>query len=188
MPSKFIIFVKSIARKWFYFVIIIILIILLVGWIGWRDLTAGIIVLIIFLALMILSYIPKIYLSRKLKKFMFNYYRIEDKTIAKELGRTLSDVQEKMFNMWQKQKYQDWLIIFLNKHYIFYHKLAIEKFKEFYNKGFSDKEILDKLKEYDIETRAEVKSIEDDLIKYNRLRKREISVKEHKDKERFQNL
>ena len=119
---------------------------------------------------------------------MLNYYRIDDKMIAKELGRTLSDIQEKMFNMWQKQKYNDWLIIFLNKQYIFYHELTIEKFKEFYKKGFADKEILEKLKEYDIETRAEVKSIEDALIKYNKLRKRDISVKEHRDKERFQNL
>jgi len=99
MPSKFVIFVKSIARKWFIFVIIIILIIALIGWIGWKDLSVAIIVTIIFIVLLVLSYIPKIYFSQKLKKFMFNYYRIEDKTIAKELGRTLSDVQEKMFNM-----------------------------------------------------------------------------------------
>ena len=171
-----------------YICYIIILIIALIGWIGWKDLSVAIIVTIIFIVLLVLSYIPKIYFSQKLKKFMFNYYRIEDKTIAKELGRTLSDVQEKMFNIWQKQGYKDWLIIFLNKHYIFYHELTIEKFKEFYKKGFADKEILGKLKEYDIETRAEVKSIEDSLIKYNRLTKREISVKEHRDKERFQNL
>ena len=129
MPSQFIIFVKSIVRKWFLFVIVIILIIALVGWIGWKDLSVAIIVTIIFIALLILSYIPKVYFSQKLRKFMLTYYRIEDKTIAKELRRTLSDVQEKMFNMWQKQENYDWLIIFLNKHYIFYHKLTIEKFK-----------------------------------------------------------
>ena len=116
---------------------------------------------------------------------MNNYYRIEDKTIARKSRRTLSDVQEKMFNMSQKQENSDWLIVFLNKHYIFYHELTIEKFKEFYNKGFRDKEILERLKEYDLETRAEVKTIEDTLIKYNRLSKREISVKKRMENERF---
>ena len=185
MPKKYVFFLKSIARKWFIFVIVIILIIALVGWIGWKNLTPAIVVTIIFIALLILSYIPRIYSPQKLKKFMNNYYRIEDKTIARKSRRTLSDVQEKMFNMSQKQVNNDWLIVFLNKHYIFYHELTIEKFKEFYNKGFRDKEILERLKEYDLETRAEVKTIEDTLIKYNRLSKREISVKKHMEKENF---
>jgi hypothetical protein len=185
MPKKYVIFLKSIARKWFIFVIVIILIIALVGWIGWKNLTPAIVVTIIFIALLILSYIPRIYSPQKLKRFMNNYYRIEDKTIARKSRHTLSDVQKKMFNMSQKQENNDWLIVFLNKHYIFYHELTIEKFKEFYNKGFRDKEILERLKEYDLETRAEVKNIEDTLIKYNRLSKREISVKKRMGEERL---
>ena len=48
--------------------------------------------------------------------------------------------------------------------------------------------ILENLKEFNIETRAEVKAIEDALIKYEKLNKRDISVKERKERERFQNL
>jgi len=198
MPSKTIIILKSIARKWFIIVIIIIVIIAYVGWIIAENLTPAIVITIIAIALLILSYIPRLYLSKKLEKFMRQYYRIEDKTIAKKLGRSLRSVQEKMFELSQKQtkmnkwqfwgKEKNWLIIFLNRCYIFYHENTIEKFKEFYYKGLGDKEILENLKEYNIETRAEVKSIEDALIKYEKLSEREISVKERKEREQFQNL
>ena len=60
----------------------------------------------------------------------------------------------------------------------------IEKFKEVYHKGLEDKKILENLKEFNIVTRAEVKAIEDALIKYEKLSKREISVKEQKEKRR----
>jgi len=189
MPRKIIIFIKSIARKWFFFVIILILIIAYVGWIIGKNLIPAIVITIIAVVLLLLSYIPRLYFSKKLEKFMNQFYRIEDKTIAKKLGRSLQSVQDKMFELSQKQtKLKNWLIIFLNRCYIFYHELTIEKFKDLYHKGLGDKEILENLKEYDIETRAEVKSIEDTLIKYDRLSKREISVKDRKQRERFQNL
>jgi len=40
-------------------------------------------------------------------------------------------------------------------------------------------------KEFKIETRAEIKAIQDLLIKLDRLDDREVSVKEHKEKQRF---
>ena len=198
MPSKIRIILKSIARKWFIILILIILIIAYVGWSTNENLTPAIVVTIIAMALLILSYIWRFFKSKKLKRFMKKYYRIEDKTIAKKLGRSLRSVQDKMFELSQKQKKRkkwqfwskekNWLILFLNSSYIFYHKNTIQKFKEFYHKGLENKEILENLKEFNIETRAEVKAIEDALIKYEKLSKREISVKERQERERFQNL
>lgn len=191
MPSKIRIFFKSIGRKWFIFLILIIIIIAYAGWVIAENLTPAIVVTIIAMALLILSYIWRFFKSKKLKRFMKKYYRVEDKTIAKKLGRSLRSVQDKMFELSQKQtkrKEKTWLILFFNRCYIFYHKNTIEKFKELYHKGLGDKKILENLKEFNIETRAEVKAIEDALIKYEKLSKREISVKERKERERFQNL
>ena len=73
----------------------------------------------------------------------------------------------------------------MNKQYIRYHQDTIEAFKDVYNKGYSEKEMLDDLKEFKITTRAEIKAIQDTLIKLERLDEREITVKEHKEKQRF---
>ena len=198
MPSKIRIFFKSIGRKWFILLILLILIIAYAGWVIAENLIPAIVVTIIAMVLLIFSYITRFYKSKKLKRFMKKYYRIEDKTIAKKLGRSFRSIQDKMFELLQKQtkrkkwqfwrKEKKWLILFLNRSYIFYHKNTIEKFKECYYEGFGDKKILENLKEFNIKTRAEVKAIEDALIKNEKLSEREISVKEREERERFQNL
>ena len=73
----------------------------------------------------------------------------------------------------------------MNKQYIYYNEKVINKFKELYNKGYGEKEILDKVQNLGIKTRAEIKLIEELLIKYKRIDNREVSVKEYRDKQRF---
>ncbi|MFX1481148.1 MAG: hypothetical protein ACFFCI_23965, partial [Promethearchaeota archaeon] len=124
----------------------------------------------------------------RLHRFMKQYYMIEDELIAQKFNKPLKKIRDKMFELSQGQEKKKWLIVFLNKQYIFVHEDTIQAFKEVYNKGYSEKEILDNLKEYKITTRAEIKIIKDTLIKLNRLSEREISVKEHKEKQRFSNL
>ena len=116
---------------------------------------------------------------------MKQFYKIEDEIIARKFEKPIEVIQDKLFELSQNQEKKKWLIVFLNKQYIFYHQETIEKFQEYYNKGFSEKEILDNLKDYKIITKAEIKAIKDNLIKLNRLDDREISVKEHRDKQRF---
>jgi hypothetical protein len=139
----------------------------------------------ITLGLFLLSYVPRLFFKNKIHKFMKDFYKIEDDLIARKLRKPISKIREDMFELSQKQEKKKWLIIFLNKQYIRYHQDTIHAFKEFYNKGFSEKEILDNLKEFKIETRAEIKAIKDSLIKLNRISEREISVKDHKEKQRF---
>jgi CMP-2-keto-3-deoxyoctulosonic acid synthetase len=118
---------------------------------------------------------------------MNQYYRIDDKTIARYFKKNLIKIQNKMYTLAQKQANKSYLIVFLNKHYIFYHMDTIEKFIELYNQGFGDKEMLEKLKEFEVNTRAEVKIILDTLLKLDRLKDRQISVKERRYKQRFEN-
>jgi len=140
----------------------------------------------ITLLLFLLSFVPSLMFKRKLSKFLKRFYKIEDELIARKFKKTLQKIQDDMFDLSQKQAKKDWLITFLNKQYIFYHEKTIAKFEEVYNKGFSEKEILDNLQEFKVTTRAEIKAIKDTLVKLNRLSEREISVKEHKDKQRFE--
>jgi len=190
MPSKIIIVIKSIARKWFVFVIIIILIVAYVEWVVRQTVYVAIVLTIIFIALFILHYAWTFYTSKRLEKLLGKQKskRIDDKAVARLLKQPLNKIQEDMFELSQKQNSKNWLITFSNKQYIFYDEVVIKKFNQLYKKGYGDKEILEDLKKYKLETRTEIKSIEDTLIKCNRLSKRKISVKERREKVRFQDL
>ncbi|MHA2035407.1 MAG: hypothetical protein ACW98X_03175 [Promethearchaeota archaeon] len=179
MPKKYIVFLKTIGRKWFAFLIIAIIVI------TFFNPIAAIWMAVITIILFVLSYIPRLFFKNKLHKFMKGFYKIEDELIARKLKKSLEKVREEMFELSQSQEKKNWLIVFLNKQYIFYHHETIQAFKEVYNKGFTEKEILDNLKDYKVNTRMEIKAIKDGLIKLERLSEREISVKEHKEKQRF---
>ena len=109
---------------------------------------------------------------------MKQHYILNDDNIAQKLMCPLQEVRKKLFILSKDQKKKKWLIIFLNKRYILYNEHTIEKFKELYFKGYSEKEILENLKkQINIRTRAEIKAIENTLINQNRLRNRDIPVK-----------
>jgi ABC-type multidrug transport system fused ATPase/permease subunit len=179
MPSKFVKTLKTIGRKWFIFLIIAILIVFIFYQL------AAIIMTIVTIVLFTLSYIPTLIFNKNLKNFLLDYSSIEDKMVARKLKRSLPKIQEKMHNLSKKQNKKNWLIIFTNKHYIFYNERTVEKFREYYTKGLGEKEILEKLKKSNIKTRAEIKAIEEILVENSRLEEREVSVKEYRDKQRF---
>ncbi|NVM35303.1 MAG: hypothetical protein HWN81_06885 [Candidatus Lokiarchaeota archaeon] len=179
MPKKWKVVFITIGRKWFIILIVIIIIVAIYNPIAaiWMS---G-----ITLALFLLSFIPELFFKNKLHKFLKKFYKIEDELIARKFNKPLKKIRDELFELSQNQEKKSWLITFLNKQYIFYHQETIEKYMEVYNKGYSEKEILDNLKDYKVNTRAEIKVIKENLIKLNRLSEREISVKEHKEKQRF---
>jgi c-di-AMP phosphodiesterase-like protein len=179
MPGKFVKVLKTIGRKWFIFLVVLILIVFLFNQI------AAIIITIITIILFGLSYVPSILFSKKLSAFLSDISVIEDKSVARRLKRPLTQVQEKMYKLSKNQNKKDWLITYYNGHYCFYDEKIIKKFKSFYNKGLGEKEILEQLKNYEINTRAEIKAIEDTLVNNDRLEGREVSVKEYRDRKRY---
>jgi hypothetical protein len=179
MPKKYIVFFKTIGRKWFLFLVLIIIITAIF------DPIVAIWMAAITIILFIISYIPRLFFKNKLHRFIKGFYKIEDELISRKLKKPLAKVREEMFELSQNQAKKNWLIVFLNKQYIFYHQETIQAFKEVYNKGFTEKEILDSLKEFKVNMRGEIKAIKDTLIKLERLSEREVSVKEHKEKQRF---
>ena len=180
MPKKYIVFFKSIGRRWFLILVIIIIIV------AFFNPIAAIWMAGITLVMFLLSYIPRLFFKNKLHKFMKKFYKIEDELIARKFEKPIKIIRDEMFELSQNQEKKKWLIVFINKQYIRYHQDTIEAFKEIYNKGYSEKEMLDNLKDYKIITRVEIKTIQDTLVKLDRLREREISVKEHKEKQRFE--
>ena len=179
MPKKYIVVIKTIGRKWFLFLVVLIIIIAITYPIIALWLTG------ITLVLFLLSFIPGLLFKNKLNKFLKKYSKIEDEIIARKFNKKISVVKEELFELSQNQLKKKYLIVFLNKQYIFYHQETIEKFKECYNKGLNEKEILDNLKEFKLNTRAEVKTIKETLIKLDRLSERDVSVKEYSKNQRF---
>jgi len=179
LPNKYKVAIKTIGRKWFLFLVVLIIIIAIYYPIIALWMTG------ITLVLFLLSFIPGLLFKNKLNKFLNKYSKIEDEIIARKFNKNISKVREELFELSQNQMKKKYLIVFLNKQYIYYHRETIETFKDGYNKGLNEKEILDKLKEFKLNTRAEVKVIKETLIKLDRLSEREVSVKEYSEKQRF---
>ena len=157
-------------KYWYYLMLAAIIILFFVNNI------AAIILTIIFSITLIIYYMVSANFKVKLMKFMENYQMIEDHEIADKLMLPLSDIKESLSNIAKKQKRKQWLIVYSNNCYIFYNQIVIEKFKELFNKGLNEKQIFNKLsEEISIKSRAQIKAIENALIKFNRIQKRELN-------------
>lgn len=185
MPKKYKSVLKSIGRRWFIIIIAIIIIVALFGFMDTIYFIVALWMAGITLVAILLSYVPKLFSSNKFNNLLKSQKRIDDKTVARTLNKKLEKIRERMFKLSQDQQKKPYLIVYLNKQYIFYSEEVIKEFKALYNKGLGEKEILDKLKSKGLELRAEIKAIEETLIKNDRLDKRETTVKEFREKQRF---
>ena len=179
MLEKSKIILLSLRKYWILIVAFLIIII------SFYNVLIAIWITVIVIIIYLITDVPSLIFSIKFKKFIKEYKSIDDKTISKLLKKPLKKIQEQMFLMSIKQKRKEWLVIFLNKQYSFFNEKTIEAFTKLYNVGLGEKEILEKLTNFKINTRAQVKAIEETLIKYNRLSQREITVKEYREKQRF---
>jgi len=179
MLEKSKMYLKAIKKYW-----IIIFAVIVIA-ISFANLPIAIWITLIAIIVYLASWIPSIMFSRNFKKFMKENKTFDDITISKKINKPLSKIQEYMFYLSQKQNNKDWVIIYINKHYYFYNESIIKKYKKLYNNGLGEKEILENFNESYIKTRPEVKAIEENLIKTDRIEERSISVKEYRDKKRF---
>jgi hypothetical protein len=163
MVKKYVIFLKRIWRSWFIILVIIIIIL------AFYNLIAAIILTTITLLLFLLSYVPSFFFKNRVLRFLKKYYRIKDDDVIKHFSNKKEKVKKVLFDLAQNQAKKDWLIVFVNNHYIYFHKDIIEKYKTLYQKGYGEKKIFDLLQKIDIETRAEIKAIKTTLEAHNRL-------------------
>ena len=173
------IIIKSLRKYW---ILIVALIIFLIAF---YNLVAAIWITVIVIVIYLITDVPSLIFSIKFKKFIKEFYAIDDKTIANLLKKPLKKMQERLFLMSLNQKAKDWLIIYINKQYVFFNEKTIKAFNILYKKGLGEKEILEKMTKFNVKTRAQVKLIEETLIKNNRLVQRKLSVKEYREQQRF---
>ena len=101
---------------------------------------------------------------------MTQYSIISDKDVAKKLERRIEDIRKILSSLSKNQKNKKWLIVFLNKRYIFLNENGVDSFKQLYKQGYSEKIILENLQQVmKIRSRAEVKPIGVTLANHNRL-------------------
>ncbi len=118
----------------------------------------------------LVSFLLSISSKRRLLRVIRDYPIISDKEISKKLDRTIDDVRNILFSLSKNQKKKKWLIVFLNKRYIFLNERAVDNFKQLYHKGYNEKKILEHLQRNTrIKSRAEIKAIELTLANQNRL-------------------
>ena len=118
----------------------------------------------------LISFLISLSSKKRLLKVIREYPIINDKEISKKLERPLEDVRSILFSLSKNQKNKKWLIVFLNRRYIFLNEDVVENFKQLYHMGYNEKKILEHLQHNTrIKSRAEVKAIELALTNQNRL-------------------
>jgi len=130
----------------------------------------GIFLASLVFAVYLVSFLISLSSKRNLISVIREYSSISDKEIANKLERPLDDIRSILFSLSKNQKNKKWLIVFLNKRYIFLNESAVERFKQLYHLGYNEKKILEHLQRNTrIKSRAEVKAIELALTNQNRL-------------------
>ena len=124
--------------------------------------------------LLFLTYLLSFFITfsskKRILRIIQEYPIISDNEIAKKLKRPVESVRNTLFSLSKNQKKKKWLIVFLNKKYLFLNETAVDTFKELYHRGLNEKQILENLsKSMNIRSRAEVKAIELTLTHQNRL-------------------
>jgi len=95
---------------------------------------------------------------------------ISDSEIANKLNRSLDEIRNTLFSLSKNQKKKKWLIVYLNKRYIFLNEQAVKDFELLYYKGYNEKKLFENLQhKMRIRSRAEVKAIVTTLMNQNRL-------------------
>ncbi|MFW9818954.1 MAG: hypothetical protein ACFFE5_05040 [Candidatus Thorarchaeota archaeon] len=159
--SKFIDILKKIL---FYPIFIIIILIFI-----FNQILAICLAGFFFLAYLF-SYLITLSSKKKILALMQEYPLVNDTEISEKLNRPVEDIRRILSSLSKNQKKKKWLIVFLNKRYIFLNENGVENFKQAYSLGYNEKKILEILQpKMNIRSRAEVKAIETTLTNNNRL-------------------
>jgi hypothetical protein len=130
----------------------------------------GVILASSFFIIIIMYYTISLSSKRRVLRLMKEYLIINDTEIADKLKRPIEDIRKTLSSLSKNQKKKKWLLVFLNKRYIFLNEKGVQNFKQIYNKGYNEKKILENLQSImKIRSRAEVNAIITTLISYERL-------------------
>ncbi|MFW9942914.1 MAG: hypothetical protein ACFFFT_17900 [Candidatus Thorarchaeota archaeon] len=155
----------DIAKKFSFYLIAGVIFIIFIF-----DQILGIILAGSFFIVYLVYYLFTLSFKKRVLRFMQEHLFISDTEVADKLKRPLGDIREIMSSLSKNQKKKKWLVVFLNKRYIFLNEQGVENYKHLYNRGYTEKKILEELQpEMKLRSRAEVKAIELTLINHGRL-------------------
>ena len=156
--------IKIVKKTIFYLILGIIILIF------FFNQLIGVLLASSFFIIYIIYYLITLSFKRRVLRLMQEYLIIGDKEVADKLKRPIDDIRKTLSSLSKNQKKKKWLLVFLNKRYIFLNEKGVENFKEFYNKGYNEKKILENLqKEMKIRSRAEINAIITTLVSNERL-------------------
>jgi hypothetical protein len=123
-----------------------------------------------FFFIYFISYLISLSSKRRLLRRIQSYLIISDSEIANKLNRSLDEIRNVLFSLSKNQKKKKWLIVYLNRRYIFLNEQAVKHFELLYYKGYNEKKIFENLQhKMRIRSRAEVKAIVSTLTNQHRL-------------------
>ncbi|MFX1314480.1 MAG: hypothetical protein ACFE9T_01330 [Promethearchaeota archaeon] len=159
----------SILKKYWFYLSLIPIIILY-----FFNSTLAIVLIIIFIFSLIIYYFIFFNFKKKILRFVKDFKIIEDRAIAQELNYSLQQVKTTMKKLIQKQDKKQWVIISINKNYIFFNDNVINDFIGLYKQGMNEKEIYEALnrEEEVFKSRREIKLLEDELIRQHKIFRR----------------
>lgn len=131
-----------------------------------------------FFLIYLVSYLITLSSKRRLLRLINLNLIISDKEIADKIKRPLDEIRKTLLTLSKNQKNKKWLIVFLNNRYIFLNEKGVENFIQLYERGYSEKKILESLQnEMGIRSRAEVRAIQTTLANHKRLNYSKLDYK-----------
>ncbi len=157
-------FIKIFTKIIFYPLLVIIIIVFIFNQI------IGILLAGFFFLAYFLSYLITLSSKRRLLTSMQEYSLISDTELSEKLKRPVEDIRRILSSLSKNQRKRKWLVVLLNKRYIFLNENGVENFKQLHKHGYNEKKILEELQpKMNIRSRAEVKAIEITLANHDRL-------------------
>ena len=108
---------------------------------------------------------------------------IDGTTASEKLGVHLNKVERKLY-AWSRTPKFNHVVAFLKNEYYFVHEDVVEKYRDLYRQGYGEKELLDEIPA--LGTRDLVKAVARRLAELGRLPEREISVRERRERMRYE--
>jgi hypothetical protein len=131
-----------------------------------------------FFVVYFISYSINLSSKRRILSLIDSFLIISDTEIADKFQRPLNEVRKALSRLSKSQKNKKWLVAFLNERFIFLNEEGVEKFKESYEQGYNEKKILEQLQPImNINSRAEVRAIQDTLTSHDRLNYSKLDYK-----------
>ncbi|MFX1281023.1 MAG: hypothetical protein ACFFA3_16860 [Promethearchaeota archaeon] len=156
--------IEIIKKIFFYLILGVILLIFIFNQL------IGVLLAGSFFCIYIVYYLITLSSKRRILRFMQQYLIISDMEVAEKLNRPVDDIRKTLSSLSKNQKKKKWLIVYLNRRYVLLNEEGVEKFKEFYKKGYNEKKILESLQQdMKVRSRAEINAIITTLIKNDRL-------------------